>query len=129
MKRRNFFLLSLAGLATVAVPSYCVWKKSNKKKNPLYEPRILTTILEPSDIVEMGKMYCNQFPDNGLEEKLQGFLTENINKDTSDLASILEQEVKKDYETGNTVVLDGWILSETEAVQCALFSISESNLI
>ncbi len=128
MKRRNFFLLSLAGLATVAVPSYCVWKKSNEIKNPLYEPRILTTILEPSDIVELGKMYCSQFPDNGLEKKLQGFLTGNVNTDTRDLVSILEQEVKKDYETGNTVVLDGWILSETEAVQCALFSISESNL-
>ncbi|MET7028738.1 hypothetical protein [Sediminicola luteus] len=128
MKRRNFFLLSLAGLATVAVPSYCIWKKSNEKKNPLYEPRILTTILEPSDIVEMGRMYCSQFPDNGLEEKLQDFLTDNVNTDTDDLASMLEQEVKKDYETGNTVILDGWILSETEAVQCALFSISESNL-
>ena len=128
MKRRNFFLLSLAGLATMAVPSYCVWKESNEKKNPLYEPRILTTILEPSDIVEMGRMYCSQFPDNGLEEKLQGLLTDNVNTDTDNLASALEQEVKKDYETGNTVILDGWILSETEAVQCALFSISELNL-
>lgn len=127
MKRRNFFLLSLAGLATVAVPSYYIWKNGNEKKNPLYEPKILTTILEPSDIVEMGRMYSEQFTDNGLEEKLQNFLTTNTDSKNGDVASILEQEVKRDYETGNTVILDGWILSETEAVQCALFSISESN--
>ncbi|MEB8328276.1 hypothetical protein OO009_02820 [Flavobacteriaceae bacterium KMM 6897] len=127
MKRRKFFLLSLAGLATVAVPSYCVWKNRNDKKNPLYEPRILTTILEPSEIVEMGRMYCEQFPDTGLEEKLQVFLMDNVDTENKNLESILEQEVKKDYQTGNTVILDGWILSETEAVQCALFSFSELN--
>lgn len=127
MKRRNFFLLSLAGLATVGVPSYYVWKNSNEKKNPLYEPKILNTILEPSDIVEIGRMYSEQFPDNGLEEKLQDFLTDNVHSKNGDLAAILEQEVKRDYESGNTVILNGWILSETEAVQCALFSISESN--
>ncbi|MGY8913962.1 MAG: hypothetical protein ACKVJF_02615 [Flavobacteriales bacterium] len=127
MKRRNFFLLSLAGLATVAVPSYCVWKNRSDKKNPLYEPRILTTILDPSDIVEIGRIYCEQFPENGLEIKLQDFLTDNVNTTNRDLMDILEQDVRKDYETGNTVILDGWILSETEAVQCALFSLSESN--
>lgn len=128
MKRRNFFLLSLAGLATVAVPSYYIWRVRNEKKNPLYEPRVLTTILEPAVIVEMGRMYCEQFPDSGLEEKLQDFLMDNLDTENRDMATILEQEIKTDYKTGNTVILDGWILSETEAVQCALFSIAESNL-
>ena len=127
MKRRNFFLLSLAGLATLAVPSYYVWRKKNKKTNPLYEPRILTTILDPSDIVKMGRIYSEQFPNSGLEEKLQYLLIGKVNAENVDIVSILEQEVKKDYATGNTVILDGWILSETEAVQCALFSISELN--
>ncbi|MFT4832369.1 MAG: hypothetical protein ACI815_002022 [Psychroserpens sp.] len=127
MKRSKFFLLSLAGLATVAIPSYYVWKNRNEKKNPLYEPRILSTILEPSEIVEMGRMYCGQFPNTGMEEKLQDYFKENVDTENGNLESILKQQVKKDYQTGNTIILDGWILSETEAVQCALFSISESN--
>ncbi len=127
MKRRNFFLLSLAGLATIAVPSYLLWKNRDPKRNPLYEPKILHTILEPAAIVEMGKIYCEKFQDTTLDEKLQDFLIDKEIGENSELENILEQEVKKDFETGNTVMLDGWILSETEALQCALYSISESN--
>lgn len=127
MKRRNFFLLSLAGLATIAVPSYLIWKKREQEKNPLYEPKILHTILEPAAIVEMGKMYCEKFQDTTLNDRLQNFLIDKGIGENSDLESILAQEVKKDFETGNTIMLDGWILSETEALQCALYSISESN--
>lgn len=127
MKRRNFFLLSLAGIATVAVPSYYFWNKRNIKKNLLYEPRILTSILEPSDIVNIGRVYRAQFPEINLKKKLQNFLIENKDKEYRDLEIILEATIKKDFQTGNTVVLDGWILSETEAIQCALFSTSELN--
>jgi len=36
--------------------------------------------------------------------------------------SHLEESIKNDFETGNTVIVDGWILSRTEARQCALLS-------
>ena len=127
MKRRNFFLLSLAGVATVAVPSYFIWNNRNIKKNLLYEPRILTSILEPSDIVDIGRIYREQFPEINHKKKLRNFLIENEDRENKDLEIILEATIKKDFQTGNTVVLDGWILSETEAIQCALFSTSELN--
>ncbi|MET6989497.1 hypothetical protein [Sediminicola arcticus] len=127
MKRRNFFLLSLAGVATVAIPSYYIWNNRNLRKNLLYEPRILTSILETSDIVTIGRIYSEQFPKIKLKKKLQNFLIENKDRENRDLEIILEATVKKDFQTGNTVVLDGWILSETEAIQCALFSTSELN--
>ncbi|MEJ1221444.1 hypothetical protein [Sediminicola sp. 1XM1-17] len=128
MKRRNFFLLSLAGLATIAVPSYLVWKSREDKINPLCEPKILTTILEPSAIVEIGLQYRRQFPESGLEKKLEEMLGKNMDLNNSTIEDLLENKIKRDYERGNTVMLDGWILSETEAIQCALLSISESNL-
>ena len=35
----------------------------------------------------------------------------------------IEQQVRADFAAGRTVVVDGWVLSATEARQCALFSL------
>jgi hypothetical protein len=35
----------------------------------------------------------------------------------------IEQQVRDDFAAGRTVVVDGWVLSATEARQCALFSL------
>jgi hypothetical protein len=34
-----------------------------------------------------------------------------------------DTKTKDDFEQGHTVVVNGWILSQTEARQCALFSL------
>jgi len=31
--------------------------------------------------------------------------------------------VRRDFETGRTVLVNGWVLAATEARQCALFSL------
>jgi hypothetical protein len=31
--------------------------------------------------------------------------------------------VRRDFDTGRTVLVNGWVLSATEARQCALFSL------
>jgi hypothetical protein len=36
--------------------------------------------------------------------------------------STLSDQVRDDFEAGHTVVVDGWLLSVTEARQCALYS-------
>jgi hypothetical protein len=38
----------------------------------------------------------------------------------------LDQKVKQDFESGNTVLVKGWVLSVTEARQCALYSLMNS---
>ena len=38
----------------------------------------------------------------------------------------LERRIKEDYETGNIVTIEGWILSATEGRQCALFSLIQT---
>jgi hypothetical protein len=36
----------------------------------------------------------------------------------------MEQQVRDDFAAGRTVLVEGWVLSVTEARQCALFSLS-----
>ena len=40
----------------------------------------------------------------------------------------IEEFVQADFENGETVVVRGWVLSRTEARQCALFSLTNPNI-
>ncbi len=42
------------------------------------------------------------------------------------VGEMLKNEIKQDFETGKIVIVKGWVLSITEARQCALYSLSES---
>jgi len=45
--------------------------------------------------------------------------------DTTLLKTVLNDKVKSDFEKGNTVNVKGWVLSETEARQCAVYSLTQ----
>jgi hypothetical protein len=45
--------------------------------------------------------------------------------DSTFLETLMEQKIHRDFEIGNTVNVKGWVLSATEARQCALFSIGQ----
>lgn len=40
---------------------------------------------------------------------------------------LLSDAVTKDFETGNVVDVDGWVLSETEAIVCSILHLSQNN--
>ena len=60
------------------------------------------------------------------ERSLIKLLHADTNDDIIGIAA-LKKGIKNDFEIGNTVMIDGWILSVTEARQCALFSIIQPN--
>ncbi len=37
------------------------------------------------------------------------------------IQSLMNQKIKHDFETDNTVIVNGWVITITEARQCALF--------
>lgn len=48
--------------------------------------------------------------------------------DSLSLQKMMAEKVQADFENGETVVVRGWILSRTEARQCALFSLTNPNI-
>ena len=49
-----------------------------------------------------------------------------IEPDNSEaISELLEQKIQQEFKDGRIVIEDGWVLSETEARQCALFSMSD----
>jgi len=133
MKRSTFIYYTLVGSAVAAIPAFRCSSNDNYLQ-VLGKPQFLSHICDAVTINEIGRNYQNNFPEKNREQLIRNLMKEGngktFSKNTSDsaIASFLAIKVKSDFETGRTVVIKGWILSETEAQQCALFSLTQPKL-
>ncbi len=109
MKRSTFILLTLSGTAALAIPSI----GCQHEPDPLAHPDFLSQVCDSATITRIGAAYRNQAPDEAQKEKLIGLLK----------AGVDPRHIQAEYAAGNTVILKGWVLSLTEARQCALYSL------
>jgi hypothetical protein len=109
MKRSAFIFLTLAGTASLAIPSI----GCRHEPDPLAHPDFLSHVCDAATIARIGEAYRNQVPDEAQKDKLIGLLK----------AGIDPRHIQAEYAAGNTVILKGWVLSLTEARQCALYSL------
>ena len=131
MKRRNFILISSAVvLAVASVPAYRYYKKKSKFYNPLVTPDDLGRFFNEGTIREIGLSYRNMVPAENEKKKLTDILlTGDDGKitGTSDNVAVYElidKKIKRDFKEYQLQVIKGWVISTTEARQCALFSLT-----
>lgn len=125
MKRRNFVLLTGLGISAIALPTWYYKYRDLKYNQLLAEPELLSHIWDGNTISEIGETYREQFSDENSERQLVTLLSNHVLTDLATITELLRKRIKNDYKTGNTVIIDGWILSKTEARQCALSSTIE----
>lgn len=122
MKRRKFVLLSTMGVA-VAGASYYYFNYYNQTNfSSIVEPDALSYIWDRETIINTGAIYRKQIPDEDSKTTLTELLSIN-DADNVNTIKAIKEKIKTDFETENTVMINGWILSVTEARQCALFSL------
>lgn len=127
MKRKKFiYYLSIGSALAIVTPTlYC----RNRDKT-LGQPRFLSSICDTKTLGEIGAAYLKKFPAEKKEDQLTSLLlTDSIGHSIpkkEDLPLLLDQKITEDFKTGKTVVISGWVLSLTEARQCALFSLIEN---
>lgn len=131
MKRKKFLIISAVAVAAVAVP--VAIKLSNHKKvrdRPMEEPRILGNFCNDEDIRAIGMDYRKRVPEEADKQKLVSLLLTNdsgkqINStDIHEVSDWLDKKTEQEFEADNTLVIAGWVVSVTEARQCALYSLS-----
>ena len=127
MKRRKFILLSGLGVSAIAIPTWYYKFNIPEDDQLLTEPELLSYIWDDAAIIEIGEIYRKQFSDENSEPKLMKHLSEYKSTETTTITEVLQQQITDDYNKGNTVMVNGWILSRTEARQCALFSLTQTN--
>jgi len=131
MKRKTFIYLNVVGAVAIVVPTLYFLNRNKPLNKTLGRPLFLSHICDAKTLREIGTVYKVQFPSEKRENQLVDLLLTNSKgkrfSQTSALSlinSLVDQKIKQDFETGKTVVIKGWVLSVTEARQCALFSLS-----
>ena len=131
MKRRAFIGACIVGIGISHFTlSRLLFKTTNN--TALAQPKFLSQLCDNKTIQMLGRAYLKLKPDEASDEILwNDVLTERPSnrsprtKDTTTFARQIEQRIKQDFSNENIVVVDGWILSVTEARQCAIFSMMQ----
>jgi hypothetical protein len=117
MKRRDFVLSAIAGIGVVSISTY-YFLSDVEYDAILAHPHSLSLIWDTQTINSIGNQYRTNTPDESSASSLVKLLQPGI--------SNLDEVIEHDFETGKTVIVDGWVLSITEARQCALASTAQS---
>ncbi len=131
MKRRKFIWIgSAVVLAVASVPAYQYYKKKSKFYNPLVTPNELSRFCDEGIIRDIGLSYRNMTPAENEKKKLKDLLlTGDDGKQTKEsdneaVFELIDKKVRKDFKEDKLQVIKGWVISTTEARQCALFSLT-----
>ena len=129
MKRRNFIIT--ASTVAIAIPAaYYIKKHYWKSSEAIFIPLVLSSFCDAKTLAEIGIEYRKRVPAENEQQKLKELiLTDNSGKklttsDRSDIESFINKKNQEDFSSYNTLIIKGWIISVTEARQCALFSLT-----
>ena len=118
MKRRTFILSAAAGVGVVSVSTY-YFMSDVEYDATLAQPQSLSFIWDAQKINDIGNQYRTNTPGEASARTLVKLLN-------TVPPERMDENITNDFETGQTVLVAGWILSVTEARQCALASITQS---
>lgn len=127
MKRRKFIVLSGIGSAAFTLPAACLRAGVPAYDPLLAEPELLSLIWDTETTIEMGRLFRQLTPGERTEGELVSILMEAGPENSPDPLNVVRSRIQADYEEGDLVMLDGWMLSRTEARQCALFSLIQTS--
>ncbi|MEO1523288.1 MAG: hypothetical protein AAFU78_21285 [Cyanobacteria bacterium J06633_2] len=130
MKRRTLLKVGLFSLGML-LPSWLHAGSRSTRLSSLdkeMERHILSVFRNLNGAKAIGKAYLNRLPDSIDEHALLAHLCDRCSQGTQALYEMddkalhqwLNEQQKRDFIEGNTVWLEGWLLSQTEVELCAL---------
>jgi hypothetical protein len=132
MTRRAFVLSVLGTAAAFFLTQIGCREKVSSKTTVLFMPAFLSLIIDEKAIRKIGLAYIGIAPNQTTESFLiSKLMTDRNGKplsrtlSASNISLALRKKIEQDFIKGQYLFVDGWVLSETEAQQCALFSLSQ----
>ncbi|WP_242117132.1 hypothetical protein [Aestuariivivens sediminicola] len=127
MKRRVFTKSMILGSLAITTPLVTVGCKQIDYDPADLGNHALPLIWKEDILRDIGKMYLETHPKERREKKLIRLLTKDYKDETMSLKDHLKQNIIQDFKSKNTLIIAGWILSKTEARQCALMALTKIN--
>ena len=123
LDRRRFLQLSALGVVSSLADVACDRDERSVASTP-DRPQLLS-VLGPDRVREIGSHYRSATPGENTPDALRAAISKSRGFHIPLLGNeSLDDQIEDDFEEGRTVVVDGWILSVTEARQAALFSLT-----
>lgn len=123
MRRRTFTVLSaLGGLAILNTWGFSSCSPDEQQLT-LAIPESLLPICDPTAIAEIGKHYLLMVPEENNKKILESRLMAGYKEGNSSLPDHLQKEIVDEYNQGDMVEVNGWLLARTEARQSALYKL------
>lgn len=127
MKRKSFIISA----ATVAIGVPLVYYyRNNHNYNPLYTPGLLSTFCSERTLKEIGVEYRKLVPHENEVQKLKTILLTDQsgkkikNSDKDGIAKLINDKMHDEFINAKVLIINDWVISITEARQCALISFS-----
>jgi hypothetical protein len=126
MDRRTFLQISAVGAVAISLPL----AQCKPRPNEILEfPGTLSSLCDEKTIRELGTAYLQKYPGENKTSTLQGLLLDGFTgkgtEDVDAISAMLDTKIHTDFKNSRTIILKGWVLSVTEARQCALYSLSK----
>ncbi|HEV7387024.1 MAG TPA: hypothetical protein VGN73_00300 [Gemmatimonadaceae bacterium] len=127
LDRRRFLQLTSLGVFATVTATACE-RGEDRSDTSLDRPALLG-MLGPEKVRQLGTHYRNATPRENTSSALRSAIS-SAQSHPLGISWIgggsIDQQVRDDFAAGRTVDIDGWVLSLTEARQCALFSLVAS---
>jgi hypothetical protein len=130
MKRREFIIISGAGIASASIPVLTGCESRSRWTSTLAMPRSIGQLIDEKSLFEIGADYLSKFPDESSD--LENLLLKDVSghefspDSEQTLIKVLDDKIQADFKSHDTVVVKGWVLARTEARQCGLYSLTTS---
>jgi hypothetical protein len=111
--------LAVSGTLYLGIRGY------KNRKNVLSRPESLALFCEDDALVLMGKQYLELYPQEQDVSLLISLINSSQYCQEQTLRRELQDNTRRDFEFNQTMILDGWVISRTEARQCALFTLMQ----
>jgi hypothetical protein len=131
MNRKTFIWTSLVAAGSVVPILIYRIRKQKLLNRPLAYPSFLASFMEENTIRKIGITYRLMNRPENNQNQLEKLLLQEVSKkndqEKKSLSLIEEFEniTTKNFEQHKIIIADGWVLSVTEARQCALFSFTQ----
>jgi hypothetical protein len=123
LDRRRFLQVSALGVITIVADSACA-PAADRDSAAAARPQLLT-MLGPDRVRQIGSQYRAATPSENSADALHSALAGSHGLRIPFIGNgSIDDQIRDDFAAGRTVVVDGWVLSVTEARQAALFSLT-----
>lgn len=115
--------MAAAGAAGLVWPAEAVERESDSVAI-LATPCLLDILRDHRVAYDLGRRYRKMMPaENSVRALTEAILVDLNAMAPAPLDMRVNDQVQRDFACGRTLTLNGWILSVTEARQCALYSL------